>query len=101
MQPEALEYIEIVRSILDAPITLTSAYRCDEYAEMVGIGIGDAHNTGWAFDIKTVNGRHRSDLMNAAREAQCTRMGVGEGFMHFDWQPEPAPQNVVWDYFKR
>jgi len=102
VQPGLLDRLERMRAIYGAPMTPTSAKRCDDYAARVGIGKGDAHNLGWAVDIATRSGRERFAMLNAAREAGFRRLGIGRDFIHVDCGPEGLyPQDVIWDYYQR
>lgn len=91
--------LQKLRDFLGEPVVITSAYRCPEHNEKVGGVPGSAHIKGYAVDIKCQSSRYRYRVLRFLFRELITRVGIGEGFIHFDIDPD-KPQGVVWEYYR-
>jgi len=99
MQLEFMERLEDMRvNHYGYPMMINSAFRCDYYAPLIGVGVGDEHNTGWAADIRVTSDAQRYLLLEGARKAGFPRIGLGKTFMHVGCGPQyPSPR--LWTYY--
>jgi len=80
-----LEAAEAIRQHFDAPVTITSAYRCLEYNRTPEIGSNDRsqHPRGRALDIK-VDGVPPADVYAYADSLGLGGVGRYDTFTHID-----------------
>lgn len=94
-----------LRTELDFPFAVSSAYRCPDYNDMVSsTGFDGPHTTGRAIDIR-VSGKRAMRLLEAAIKAGFTGIGVsqkgahGSRFIHLDdLDPKTHPRPALWSY---
>lgn len=74
------------------PLTATSAYRSPEYNAQVGGAKNSQHIHGRAFDVSTagMSQEQVTALIQNAKAAGFTGVGVYDGSLHFDTGPERA-----------
>lgn len=88
----AMDALQTMRSIMDAPLVILSGHRCAAHNEAVG-GALDSQHLKLAFDIATA-GHDRGALYAAAKVAGFTGIGFMENGLHADIRATPAH----WDY---
>lgn len=99
MDPSFMELLQGIRTALDAPIRITSGFRCPAHnARVSSTGDNGPHTTGRAADI-AVGADHRLQLLRSALLRGVQRVGVANGFIHLDTSDHPDhPRPRVWGY---
>lgn len=95
VNPEALCALERVRVKFGKPMTLTSAYRCENHpveAKKVKPG---KHHEGTAFDIAVPWGRDRALLLRLLMDEGFNAFGFDSDFLHADYK---RPHATTWTY---
>lgn len=95
VQQWALDKLQQVRDSYLRPMTITSAYRCDEHPIEKAKSKGGTHNQGIAFDIYVGSGAERYELIMCAMLCGASGIGVENNFVHLDWR-DSTP--VMWGY---
>lgn len=90
-----LALLEKVRARYGQPIHLNSAYRCPRHNAAVGGVPGSQHTVGLAVDVATRGAEDMAALADAARVSGVMAIGVGKGFLHFDWR---TGADRLWGY---
>lgn len=86
--------LNIIRTLYDKPMTVTSGARCMKHNKHVGGSNKSAHTPHpvskqcRAVDIAVVNGEDRYTLLSLAMAVGIKRIGIGSNFIHMD---------VAWD----
>ena len=88
------EVVERVRTEMNRPLTITSGYRCLRVNRKVGGVANSLHLDGLAVDIRYYSIPDALKLVDAGIKAGFTRIGLGNGFIHFDLKPS----KTVWLY---
>lgn len=99
MNQGTLDRLSVAREFADTPFVLKSAVRCIAHNKAVGGVDSSAHVMGHAVDIQTTGSASRFKILRGLLVAGFTRIGIGDGFIHADDDPE-KPGNVVWAYYK-
>lgn len=94
---ELLDKLDKARELAGIPFVLTSGLRCEKHNVNVGGAKSSAHVTGEAVDIKAVDSRSRSIILNACIKAGFNRIGLHKSFIHVDVAKD-KDQDVVWFY---
>jgi uncharacterized protein YcbK (DUF882 family) len=98
MNHEFLVKLQVIRSNIGLPMTITSGYRCEEHDKNIG-GAGP-HTTGRAVDI-SIMGQSAYLLLRYAIDTM-TGIGVSQKgdtrFLHFDDLDEGYPRPMIWSY---
>lgn len=84
INPTAMNCLQRMRTILNAPVRITSAYRDPIYNARVGGAEQSKHIMGIAFDIAPSTSYSRDDLVAAARAAGFRGFGHYSAFLHID-----------------
>ena len=88
------KYVERIREEMNRPLRITSGYRCKRVNDKVG-GVGNSmHLDALAVDIAYNSIPDALKLVDAGIKAGFTRIGLGNGFIHFDLKPS----KTVWLY---
>ena len=87
--------VQLIRDAYGKPLTLTSAWRCENHPSEAGKKTPGQHNKGTAVDIRVNSGSMAYDLIKLGLEFGCTGFAYGDGFVHLDWR-ESTP--VSWRY---
>lgn len=96
MKPEVMQVVQELREAYGAPLTLTSAWRCENHPSEATKKTPGQHNKGTAVDIAATSGAMAYKLIKIALlELNCTGFAYGNGFVHLDWR-ESTP--VTWRY---
>lgn len=92
-----IDNLELMRSIVDAPMRISSGARCAKHNEAVSTtGDNGPHVQGLAADILTSHNGETYNLVAAALAAQATGIGISSMFVHVDWCPRKT--KVIWTY---
>lgn len=88
---ELVAALELVRLKFNAPVIITSGYRCPDHNENVGGAPKSKHVDGIAADIK-VKGVEPKEVYDYLNETFPTCYGVGlySGWVHIDVRPSKA-----------
>jgi len=81
--PELVQALELIRTLLDAPMTVTSGCRCLNHNAAIG---GDAHSwhmVGQAADIHAPDKKSKYRLVTVAIGSGVTDIGVYDWGLHF------------------
>lgn len=84
--PAAMDRLQALRSALDRPLTINSAYRSPIHNARVGGAPKSRHKEGDAFDISIIN-LDRDALRRAAEAVGFTGFGHYRSFLHVDTGP--------------
>tara|TARA_R110000824_G_scaffold171502_2_gene349144 strand:+ start:758 stop:1135 length:378 start_codon:yes stop_codon:yes gene_type:complete len=100
MNEEFMNLVEALRLVYDAPLVVTSAYRCPKHNNKVSsTGEDGPHTTGRAIDVAVSRG-NAMNILNSALFLGFTGIGVnqkGSGrFMHLDNLEANRP--TIWSY---
>lgn len=87
--------LERLRKRLDAPMVVTSGYRCLQYNKKIGGSPNSQHTKGRAADIAVDNGLMRYRVVNLATLLLFPGIGVAKDFIHIDNREAKA---VMWTY---
>ena len=98
MDQEVLNIIEVVRQEYGKPMIINSAYRCEKHNEAIQASPTSSHVLGLALDIRCESSGERHGLLRHLLK-HCTRLGIGDGFIHADWDHLNKSSNVVWTYY--
>jgi uncharacterized protein YcbK (DUF882 family) len=77
-----MEKLEELRELVNAPIHITSAYRCPEHNKAVG-GATNSMHLNFCTDIY-VKGMLMSDLSVLAKQVGFLGIGIASNFVHVD-----------------
>ena len=88
INPDLVKYLQQIRDHFKAPITLTSAYRCETHNRNVGGATGSRHSKGDAADI-VVKGHAPAEVAKYAESIGIKGIGLYETaadgyFVHID-----------------
>ena len=91
INPELVKYLQKIREHFNAPITVTSAYRCITHNSRVGGATGSRHTKGDAADI-VVKGVSPREVAKYAESIGIKGIGLYETsadgfFTHIDTRP--------------
>ena len=103
MDPDFIGRLQDLRDVFNAPIRISSGFRCPDHNDRVSsTGRDGPHTTGKAADI-LVSGRDARDLVALADE--FTGIGISQKgdhasrFIHLDTLTAPdAPRPWIWSY---
>ena len=98
MNSEFLGLLDKVREKAGIPLVINCAYRSKEYDLKKGRSGNSAHTKGKAVDIRCNQSTNYYKIIKAALEVGITRIGIGNGFVHLDYD-NTLPQNVLWNYY--
>lgn len=90
VRPEALDKLIALRKLVDMPMPVTSAYRCEEHPEERKKARPGTHNQGIAFDIRITSGTQRALMLKYAGQCGFNGFGLANTFLHLDTRPTPA-----------
>ena len=94
--PALFELLEKLRRGLgDAPITITSGYRCEKHNAAVGGSKNSQHLYGKAADIK-VKGVNPREVAQIARTLGFGGIGVYSSWVHVDTRPMSSAGATTW-----
>lgn len=95
--------LQAIRDLAGTPLTLSSAYRCENHPREMFKETPGSHNRG-AFDIKCPDGALGYKLMAIALELGATGIGFSlankdrsKRFIHIDFDPTRITP-VIWSY---
>ena len=98
-----VEKLQSIRDLIGIPLTLSSAYRCENHPSEMMKAVPGSHNRG-AFDIKCPDGALGYKIMVLALELGATGIGFSlankdrsKRFIHIDFDPSRTTP-VVWSY---
>ena len=100
MNPEFLSRLDRARAIAGVPFVVNSAYRSVEHEKSRGRNGTSTHTKGLAVDIRTRHSHERYRILKGLLDEGFSRVGIGEGFVHADMDPE-KPHQLVWDYYPK
>lgn len=96
VHPQLLAALDLARMRAGVPFSISSGFRCQEHNARVGGKPTSSHTRGLAADISFSNG-HDGLLILKALLPYFDRVGVGNGFIHVDIDPD-KPSPVLWTY---
>lgn len=95
MHPHVMALVQELREAYGAPLTLTSAWRCENHPAEAKKKTPGQHNKGTAVDISVSSGSMAYKLIVMGLELGATGFAYGNGFVHLDWR-DSVP--VTWRY---
>lgn len=93
LDPDLLDKLQALRTRINKPIYINSAYRTPDYNKKVGGSPTSQHLLGKACDIK-VYGMNEEELLKHAKAVGFTGLGLYNKFIHVDVREKSA----YWDY---
>lgn len=100
LHPQLLDLLTKLEHRLGYQLTVTSGYRDAGHNQKVG-GVSNSEHTympAQAVDVSCTNGRRRFEIVVAALEEGCVRVGIGKNFVHLGMASD-KPQRVIWTYY--
>lgn len=97
MKSSFLIKIDRARGIAGIPFSINSGFRTEGHNKSVGGKIDSSHLKGMAADIAVEGSRERYMIMIACLKAGFTRIGIADGFIHVDNDPD-KPSKLIWNY---
>lgn len=97
MDFDAIDMLITARAFADTPFVITSAWRCEKNNKKVGGKKDSSHLYGKAFDISASDSRTRFKIIYGLINAEFTRIGIGENFIHADTDHNKDAE-VIWVY---
>lgn len=95
MHWDALAPLQALREEWGKPMTLTSAYRCENHPVEAKKAKGGQHTLGLAVDIQCHSGWEKFKLVELGLKYGAKGIGIAKTFVHLDWR-EGTP--VIWSY---
>ena len=96
LQPATLAIVQKLDQLMQG-IIVTSGFRCERHNEQVGGSKTSSHRKGLAVDLRCRTPEERWNLLTNLLFLAVSRIGIGDGFIHFDID-ETKLQDVVWTY---
>ncbi|MBW2148116.1 MAG: hypothetical protein JRG73_11165 [Deltaproteobacteria bacterium] len=96
VEPATLAIVQRLDQLMQG-IMVTSGFRCPRHNEQVGGSRTSGHLKGLAVDVRCRTPEERWKLLTNLFFLAVSRIGVGNGFIHFDTD-NTKPQNVIWTY---
>ena len=96
VHPQLVAALDLARSHAGVPFKINSGFRCARHNFRVGGKSTSSHTAGLAADIAYADGR-QGLLMLKALLPYFDRVGVGNGFIHVDIDPD-KPSPTLWTY---
>jgi uncharacterized protein YcbK (DUF882 family) len=83
MDADLLHRLDLLRGLVNEPLSVTSSFRSKDYNESVGGSTRSQHLTGNAVDLQCNNSTLRAKIVKYALELDLT-CGVAKTFVHID-----------------
>ena len=96
VHPQLVAALDLARAKAGVPFKISSGFRCQEYNKAVGAKTTSSHTRGLAADVAFENG-HQGIVILKALVPLFDRIGVGNGFIHVDIDPD-KPSPTLWTY---
>ena len=98
LHPEMVLFIDNLEKLLGYEITITSGYRGPDHRIERNKNQPGEHTTGLAIDIAVIGGTAVFDLVRAAIELGCERIGINrsKNFVHLGL--DPTRVTSIWTY---
>lgn len=84
MNDDFIQMLEFARRLAGIPFIINSGFRTKEHNNKVGGISKSSHLKGLACDIYCVNSAHRFVIVDALIQADFSRIGIAETFIHVD-----------------
>ena len=99
MNADFIKRLHQARIDCGVPFIINSGFRTREHNESLGdkASPNSSHLKGLAADIACTNSRHRALIMTALIKNGFTRIGIGNTFIHVDYDTDKPP-SVFWLY---
>jgi uncharacterized protein YcbK (DUF882 family) len=98
MDPVFMGKLQRLRTLMQRPFKVTSAYRCPQHNKAVGGVNGSEHQAGHAADILVGDGADRMRFVMLAVSVGMRGVGIGNGYVHVDDRAVPRPASM-WTYY--
>lgn len=98
LHPGMYEFIEKMESLLDEELVITSGYRGPNHPIEAAKSKPGEHSTGLAIDVAAVGGSAVFNLVEAAIECGCKRIGINRknNFVHLGLDSNRVTS--IWTY---
>lgn len=97
LSPRLLSLIRAIEFFLQRQVTFTSGIRCPICNKKANGSPTSEHLKGYAVDIRVRNSMERIEVVRAALQVGCNRVGVNKGFVHVGVS-KSHPSPVLWLY---
>jgi len=95
--PELLVRLEVLRALIDKPLSVTSGARCETHNREVGGKQHSWHLKGLAVDIACPDSNLRIDIVRNAGKLGFNGIGIAKTFVHLDLRPETKDVCFLYD----
>ena len=95
MDKELIWKLDLLRELVDAPLIITSGFRCERHNKAVGGAPNSAHLRGKAADIACPDNLLRYKILKHAFYIGFPRIGIGKDYIHLDVD-RSLPHPRVW-----
>ena len=96
IKDELVAKVQLVRDILNRPISINSGIRCSAHNASINATPSSSHIDGWAADLGYTGSRERFEVLTAAAQV-FDRIGIAKTFIHVDVDANKSA-GVVWLY---
>ena len=95
--PQLLDMLDNARTWAGVAFVINSGCRCQKHNREVGGEPDSAHMAGMAADIRVNNSWYRFKVLDALLRMGFKRIGIGEGFVHVDIDPDKTAEIIYLD----
>ena len=98
LAPEMVEFMNLLEGVLDRELTVTSGYRSINHPVERGKSSPGEHTEGLAVDVAAIGGNAVFEIVEAAIELGCKRIGISRksNFIHLGLSPHRVTS--IWTY---
>lgn len=97
MDPSILILLDELRTAIQRPIILTSAYRSSQWDKERGRSGKGPHTKRMAVDISCGDSKYRAIILETALRMPFVGIGIGSNFIHLDIVPRETGR-LIWVY---
>jgi uncharacterized protein YcbK (DUF882 family) len=103
MNDDFICLLDDARELAGIPFKITSGYRTPEYnKQLIDYGfkasLTSSHIQGLAADIEAKSSEERFKILTALLKVGINRIGLGEDFIHADYDPNKKSK-LIWNYY--
>ena len=94
-----LDFLDKARVKAGVAFVVNSGFRCADHNKAVGGKPTSSHLVGMAADIEAKGAKNLWKIAAALMVVGFTRLGIGDGFIHVDMDPDKNARRM-WTYYK-
>lgn len=98
LDPKMIDFLTQLEGVLGRELTITSGYRSPSHPIESAKKIPGEHTTGLAVDVAAIGGTPVFELVEAAIDLGCKRIGISraKNFVHLGL--DPSRVTSIWTY---